>query len=87
MAISVSGSGGLNINELNNTIYKSIETHENKLRTTLNQIQNKSDGAVSQADLLMMQQEVQQWSMMIELQSTITKQISDSLKSVIQKAT
>jgi len=87
MAISVSGSGGLNISELNNTIYRSIEAHESKLRTTLNDIRQKGDGNVSQADLLMMQQEVQQWSMMIELQSTITKQISDSLKSVIQKAT
>ena len=45
-----------------------------------------ADGSVSQADMLKMQQQVQQWTMLIEIQSTITKQIADSLKGVIQKA-
>ncbi|MFP3700179.1 EscF/YscF/HrpA family type III secretion system needle major subunit [Burkholderia sp. SIMBA_013] len=36
--------------------------------------------------MLKMQQQVQQWTMLIEIQSTITKQIADSLKGVIQKA-
>ena len=87
MAISeLSGSAGLNFNAVNNTIYAALQTQETRLRTTLASIQSDSDGNVSQADLLRMQQQVQQWTMMVDIQSTITKQIADSLKGVIQKS-
>jgi type III secretion protein F len=49
-------------------------------------MRTNADGSVSQADMLQMQQQIQQWTMLIEIQSTITKQIADSLKGVIQKA-
>jgi type III secretion protein F len=47
---------------------------------------SNADGSVSQAQMLQMQQQIQQWTMMIDIQSTITKQIADSLKGVIQKS-
>ena len=87
MAISeLSGSAGLNFNTVNNTIYAALQTQETRLRATLASIQSDADGNVSQADLLRMQQQVQQWTMMVDIQSTITKQIADSLKGVIQKS-
>ncbi|MFA5489282.1 MAG: EscF/YscF/HrpA family type III secretion system needle major subunit [Candidimonas sp.] len=80
------GSGGMSLSYLNETVYQGMRAYEVKLRETLARIGNNPDGSVSQTDLLMMQQEVQQWTMMVDVQSTITKQISDSLKSVIQKS-
>jgi len=82
----LSGSAGLNFDNVNNSIYEGIRTQETKLQTTISTIGSKADGAVSQSDMLLMQQQIQQWSMMVEIQSTITKQIADSLKGVIQKA-
>jgi type III secretion protein F len=82
----LSGSAGLNFNALNNTIYDSINSQETQLRDTISNISTDADGNVSQTDLLKLQQQTQQWTMMIDLQSTITKQISDSLKGVIQKS-
>jgi len=83
----LTGSAGLNFNNLNNAIYNSISTQEAKLRETIESLGKDADGNVSQTDLLKLQQETQQWTMMIELQSTLTKQIADSLKGIIQKAT
>ncbi|WP_276807893.1 EscF/YscF/HrpA family type III secretion system needle major subunit [Castellaniella defragrans] len=83
----LSSSSSLNFNAVNDTIYSGIRSQETKLRDTINALNSKSDGDISQTDLLMLQQQTQQWTMMIELQSTITKQISDSLKGIIQKST
>jgi len=82
----LSGASGLNFNNLNNTVYEGIRAQETQLRNTISTIGSQGDGSISQADMLAMQQQVQQWSMLVEIQSTITKQISDSLKSVIQKS-
>ena len=82
----MTGSSGLNFNSVNSTIYDSIRSQESNLQTTLSNLRTNADGSVSQADMLKMQQQVQQWTMLIEIQSTITKQIADSLKGVIQKA-
>ncbi|WP_028605273.1 EscF/YscF/HrpA family type III secretion system needle major subunit [Ottowia thiooxydans] len=40
----------------------------------------------TQADLLEMQVGLQKWTMMIQLQSTLNKELGDALKGVIQKA-
>lgn len=86
MAINSLHSGsGLSLDHVNRTVYQGLRTQEARLRDTLAAIGN-ADGTVDQTDMLRMQQEVQQWSMLVEIQSTITKQISDSIKSVIQKA-
>jgi len=87
MAINgLPGSSGLNFNNINNTVYNAISTQEGNLRRTLETISKNGDGSVSQADMLQMQQQMQQWTILIDIQSTITKQIADSLKGVIQKA-
>ncbi|SEJ51435.1 EscF/YscF/HrpA family type III secretion system needle major subunit [Achromobacter sp. NFACC18-2] len=82
----LTGSSGLNFNSVNSTIYDSIRTQETNLQSTLANMQTNADGSVSQAQMLQMQQQIQQWTMMIDIQSTITKQIADSLKGVIQKS-
>lgn len=82
----LSGSSGLNFNNVNSTVYESIRSQETNLRQTLSTISTDADGNVSQADMLAMQQQISQWTMMVEVQSTISKSIADSLKSVIQKS-
>lgn len=86
MTLNVSSRSGLSFNDINNTIYQGLRTQESKLRSTLSNLGTNADGSVSQTDLLQMQQQVQQWTMMVEIQSTITKQVSDALKGIIQKA-
>lgn len=82
----LSGSSGLNFNNLNNTIYNGIRSQEARLRDTIANLSTDADGNVSQTDLLRLQQQTQQWTMMIDLQSTLTKQIADALKGIIQKS-
>lgn len=87
MTISPLGSfqAGVSIEHINRTVNQGVRMQEGRLRDTLSRI-GKADGSVTQMDLLRMQQEVQQWTMLIDIQSTITKQLGDSIKSVIQKA-
>ncbi|RKK03219.1 type III secretion protein [Pseudoroseomonas wenyumeiae] len=40
----------------------------------------------STAEMLALQQQVQQWSMLTQTQSTIVKELSDTLKGIVQKA-
>jgi type III secretion protein F len=69
---------------LNNTIYKGIQTQETNLVNELNTLGSQSD--VSATDLLQAQQLQQQWTMMINMQSTMSKDISDALKGIIQNS-
>ncbi|HLU14358.1 MAG TPA: EscF/YscF/HrpA family type III secretion system needle major subunit [Burkholderiaceae bacterium] len=87
MAINMlhNNGSGLSLNQINRTIYQGLSTQESRLRDTLSRI-GGADGSVSQTDMLRMQQEIQQWSILVDIQATITKQLSDSIKSVIQKA-
>lgn len=75
-------AGGLTFDYLNSTIYNVVQNREQAL---LNQIGTLGTSP-STADLLNMQQQIQQWTMTTQIQSTITKEIGDALKGIIQKA-
>lgn len=47
---------------------------------------NTAGDAVTMTDMLQMQQQIRQWSIMTQLQSTIAKDLADALKSVIQRS-
>ena len=72
----------LNMDFLNDTVMKSIERQEQDLKTTI----QKSGDNPTTADLLMLQQGVQKWSMTVQIQSTMVKELSDAMKGVIQKS-
>ena len=40
----------------------------------------------SSTDMLALQQQLQQWSMFTQIQSTLVKDLGDALKGIIQKA-
>jgi len=86
MALPGTSGSGLNFNLVNNTIYNAITTQETNLQNTLNSIQTDADGNITTADMLKIQQQTQQWSLLVDMQSTITKTISDALKTVIQQS-
>lgn len=80
--MSVSAAG-MNFNNINNAVLNAVRSKENALRST---IESMSTGEPTTIDLLMMQQEVQQWTMMTQIQSTLVKEVADAMKGVIQKA-
>lgn len=87
MAINSFGSStDVTFNNINSAIYSSLNAQEAKVQNTLNNVSTDADGNVSQTDLLKLQQELQQWTLMTDLLSTMTKQVGDSLKSIVQKA-
>jgi type III secretion protein F len=75
-------TGGISFETINSTIAQVSSRREADLKNT---ISNLGDNPTT-ADLLMMQQQVQQWTMLTQIQSTVVKEVSDAMKGVIQKA-
>lgn len=80
---SVASTGnGLSFDFLNNSIAGVVQSKESELRTLI-----ASLGAnPSTADLLALQQQVQQWTLTTQVQSTVIKEVADALKGIVQKA-
>jgi len=77
----VTNANGLTFDYLSNSIGQVVQTKEAELRTLV-----ASTGAnPSTADLLSLQQQVQQWTLMTQVQSTVIKEVSDALKGIVQK--
>lgn len=73
---------GLTFNSISSTIAQVTASREAALKTSLSEMGDSP----STGDMLKMQQEVQQWSMFTQIQSTIVKELAEALKGVIQKA-
>lgn len=74
-------SSGMTFENINTTISNVTRAREAELKQTLGQLKEPST-----QDLLQMQQEVQQWSMFTQIQSTVVKEVAEAMKGVIQKA-
>lgn len=76
---------GLNLTDISGTMTNAIQQQSSNIMSQLNSIQ--ADGAnVSPAQLVQMQAYVQLWSSMIELESSIVKVYSDTMKQVVQNS-
>ena len=75
-------TGGITFNSINNSISQVTSRREADLQNTIN---NLGDSP-STGYLLGLQQQVQQWTMFTQIQSTIVKEVSEAMKGVIQKA-
>lgn len=75
-------SSGLNFDYINSSIATIVKNRESALQTQISSLGESP----STADLLTLQQQIQQWSMTTQIQSTLVKEVSDALKSIIQKA-
>ena len=78
----INSTGALTFDYINNTVLAALNNREVQLRAAI----EKSGNNPSTVQLLDLQQQVQQWTMMAQIQSTLTKEISDAMKGVIQKA-
>jgi len=83
MASSNTGSvDSVTFSFINENVFNAVKSTESSLKSTINSLGSNP----TTADLLMTQQGVQQWSLMVQIQSTITKEVGDAMKGVIQKA-
>jgi type III secretion protein F len=73
---------GLTMDFIDKAVFNSLQKKESDLQAAI----QKAGDNPSTTDLLILQQGIQEWSMMISLQSTLTKQFSDTMKEVIQKS-
>lgn len=71
----------LTFDNINNTVGQTLQVHQRELETF-----TSSMDPTNTADLLKMQQMMQEWTMLTQLQSTLVKDIGDALKGIIQKS-
>jgi type III secretion protein F len=72
----------LKYGDINDAILTNIDDGEGNLKA---QIQKLGPNP-STMDTLVLQQGIQQWSMLCELQSTVVKTISETMKSIVRNA-
>ncbi|MDK2123476.1 EscF/YscF/HrpA family type III secretion system needle major subunit [Parachitinimonas caeni] len=72
----------LTFDYINSTLNTYVQTRETDLKTQITSLGSNP----STADLLGMQQKIQSWTMMTDMQSTVVKQVADALKGIIQKS-
>ena len=80
---STSGTPGLNVNELFNSGLDSISKKGQALQTKMNEM--LSQDQVSPEDMMALQFEVGQYNEMMESLSSVTKSMTDMMKSLAQR--
>ena len=78
----VSSNGSLSLDYINNIGMSALSNKEQALRTTF----GDSTQELSTVKMLELQSQVQQWSLITSIQSTLAKEVSDAMKGVIQKS-
>ena len=83
MATPNAGSvDALTFGVINDTVFNVVKSTESNFKSTISGLGENP----TTTDLLMVQQGVQQWTLMVQIQSTVTKEIGDAMKGIIQKA-
>ena len=78
-------NSGLNVETLFNAMFDTIGNKADELNTKMNSITD-DHGNISQEDMLAMQLEINQYNMLLEMTSTVTKSITDEAKQLAQRA-
>ena len=76
----------LNISDLFNSMSASISNRADALNEQINALTSDDGGNISQEAMLTMQFEINQYNMMLEMASTVTKSITDEAKQIAQRA-
>lgn len=82
MASIGSSSAGLTFDSIVSSFSTAYDNSTTSLNTAIANMQTNQDPTA----LLQMQMAMQKWSMLIELQGTLSKTLSDTMKGIIQKA-
>ncbi len=83
--MSVSSTSSISGQYINEVGISALGLREKDLQTSLQSATSKPEGP-STIDMLTLQQQVQQWSMLVQVVSTIYKEVTDALKGVVQKS-
>lgn len=75
-------SNGINFDSISSTLGVVGTRRESELRDMIAGLKENA----STLDLLKLQQQMQQWTMFTQIQSTVVKEVADAMKGVIQKA-
>jgi type III secretion protein F len=75
-------SSPLSFNSLSTNMISAMQSVESNLQQSLAAAASNPDTIT----MLQVQQQVQQWSLMSSIQSTVIKEVSDAMKAAIQKA-
>ena len=78
-------NSGLNVETLFNAMFDTIGNKADELNTKMNSITDEH-GNISQEDMLAMQFEINQYNMLLEMTSTVTKSMTDEAKQLAQRA-
>ena len=78
----MANSSNITIDYIGNTVGNSMKRKETNLKQ---EIESLGDNPSTQ-DLLMVQQDVAEWTLLTQIQSTLVKEVADAMKGVIQKA-
>jgi type III secretion protein F len=70
---------GLTLDEIEKKMANNIRRSETSLKNTMNTTNSTPES------LLLMQKSLSEYTMSIQLQSTLVKELSDALKSILQK--
>lgn len=81
----ISSQDSISMSFVNSTVLQAYQAREQDLRTSITELQAKG-ADVSNLDLISLQQEIAQWTLFTQIQSSLTKEITDAMKGVIQKA-
>jgi len=75
-------STSITFDYINSTVNTAVTAKEGDLKAVISDMGD----APSTQDLLKLQQQTQQWTLMTQIQSTVVKEVGDAMKGVIQKA-
>ena len=78
----MANSSNITIDYIGNTVGNSMKSKATDLKQ---KIEALGDNPSTQ-DLLMVQQDVGEWTILTQIQSTLVKEVADAMKGVIQKA-
>ena len=84
MNISSTGTPGVNISELFNSGIDNVGKRGEALQAKMNYLLSQDE--ISTEDMLVIQFEMGQYNALLESLSTVTKSLTDSLKSLAQRA-
>lgn len=73
---------GISFSVINDTMVNAINTQETSLRAAIQSAGNNP----TTTQLLSLQQQIQQWTILTDLQATLSKTIADAMRGVIQKS-
>jgi type III secretion protein F len=79
----ISNSSSISVDFITQVGSRALSTTETTLRAA---IENASTTTPSTVDMLNLQQQLQQWSLLVTIISTVFQDSSNAMKSVIQKA-